>query len=329
MSEAVEVEVEQSQEDFAKEFFSSTTKEKLVEEEKEEVETPAVEDVDQTETQVDEDLGDDTPAEEDDEDEEEVEEAPKKKNRFQERINELTADKREAERKFQELEATVKRLSDIRDSQEKIKVEPEVKVQNGPSPDDQNEDGTDKYPLGEFDPKFNADIVRHTLKVERELYAEEQKKEQAQAQEDTQRAALQTEWNKKLEPAKERYPDFQDKVETVVSSFSEIDPAYGEYLSVTLMDMDFGTDVLYYLGNNLDEAKKIVESGPAKASVALGRIESKFMAADEEKQKARPKVSNAPVPPSFQNKGSAPAKTGVSADTDDLEAFTREFFKKK
>ena len=156
--------------------------------------------------------------------------------------------------------------------------------------------------------------------------AREQEEADRQEQED-QRAQLQAEWNDKLVPARERYPDFQEKGQNLVSAFEGIDPNYGEYLTTTLMNMEFGPDVLYYLANNMDEAHKIVQSGVAKATVALGRLEAKFAFANEEKQKARPKVSQAPTPPPA-NRGSAVAKPSIEADTDNLDDFEREFFKK-
>jgi signal recognition particle GTPase len=200
---------------------------------------------------------------------------------------------------------------------------------SGPAPDDKLEDGTEKYPLGEFDPNFIRDLTKHTLKQERESQKAEEEKASQQKQYETEREALQESWTEKLGPAQERYPDFHEKGEQLFGTFSGINQAYGEYLTATLMSMDFGPDVLYYLANNLDEADKIVASGPTRATIALGRLESKFADAEAEKQKARPKVSKAPVPPSTHLRGTNAVMPDVPDDTDDLDAFSQKLFKKK
>lgn len=275
---------------------------------------------------------DDTPAtdeDETDEDEEEVlEEEPAskpKKTRFQERIDELTAGKREAERKAADLEARLAKL----EQNEKPKPESvKVEVDTGPTPDDLNEDGSDKYALGEFDPQYIRDLTRYTFKVERDAMKAEEAEEERKQEMSQQRAALQSTWEQKLGPAQERYPDFIDKGQALLSQFDNLDPAYGEYLTETLMSLENGHDVLYYLASNPAEAVTIVNSGAAKATIAFGRLDAKFVD-DEEKPKARSKVSKAPTPPVHINKGSSVARADVAPDTDDLDAFASEFFAKK
>lgn len=286
--------------------------------------------------------GDDTP-ENEDEDTEDVEDSedeasddvdpepkPKpKKNRFQERIDELTGKAREAERQKAALEEKIEALLAKLDDKEPTVEKVSPKINSGPQADDLNEDGTDKYPLGEYDPHYIRDLTRFTLEQERLAVKAREQEEDNQRQIDKQRAELQSSWQEKLGPAQERYPDFQERGEELLDTFAGIDQAYGEYLTATLMSMEYGPDVLYYLANNKDEAQKIVNSGPQKATIALGRLEAKFSFANEEKQKARPKVSKAPEPPSHLNKGSAVARPDVSGDTDDLDAFTDMFFKKR
>lgn len=280
---------------------------------------------------------DDAPEEGDDETEEdepepqEGKEEPKKKNRFQERIDEVVGKQREAERRAAEFE---QRLNDALAKLEKqqdneTKPSPVKSESDEPSPTDKNEDGTDKYPLGEFDPSYIKDLTKYAFESQRISAEEKVKQEAEQRQMDEARAALQEGWQAKLGPAQERYPDFQQKGEELLSGFSDLDQAYGEYLTARLMDMEFGPDVLYYLASNPDEARKIVDSGPAKATLALGRIEAKFMFAEEEKKLARPKTSKAPPPPPHANKGSAGVVVEVPDDTEDLDAFSRKLFKKK
>lgn len=319
---------ETSLDDFSKEFFGNgkeKTPEEPVEEvlEKEEPEGTQVEDSDE-DTQLDET---DTLAEEDEPETEEQEEKPvrKKKDRFQERIDQLTSKNRETERKLLEALEKLNKAEERKTEPAPATVQTTSDVKE-PSPDDTNPDGTDKYPLGEMDPGFIRDLTKHTLRVEREALKALEAEERAQLQRDQQRAELEAGWRKKLGTAQERYPDLHERGESLVSKFEGISQEYGEFLTSTIMDMDYGVDVLYHLASNPDLAQKIVDSGPAKAAIALGRIEAKFEEADQERQKARIKVSKAPTPAAHLNKGSAPGK-GI--DMDDLDQFSKVFFKKK
>jgi len=91
--------------------------------------------------------------------------------------------------------------------------------------------------------------------------------------------------------------------------------------------MDKGPDVLYYLSNHPEEANSIVNSGAQKATLALGRIESRFLKSEQDAPK--PKLTKAPAPPprGAQARGTNGAYIAVAPDTDDLDAFEQEFFK--
>jgi hypothetical protein len=275
----------------------------------------------EVDTQSEETGDDDTPAPDDDDDETEQKAKPEKKNRLQERINELTAARREAERKLAEAEAKLA---------EKQTPKPEpakaVEESKGPDPLAKNEDGSDKYPLGEFDPKFVKDTIQHALN-EQAKAAEVQKAEQEKlSAEEQYRNTLVNSWNEKLEDVRERYPDYEEKGQEMLSVFEGIDQAYGQYLTDTLMEMDAGPEVFYYLANNLDEAERIVNAGPRRATIALAKIEAQLTGTKT--KEAVVKTTNAPPPPP-QLKGSAVAKASVPLDTDDLDAFSKQLFKKK
>lgn len=198
-----------------------------------------------------------------------------------------------------------------------------------PDPSAKNEDGSDKYPLGEYDPAFNKDLVKYTIAKEREAAEIRKAEEMIQEQTQKEQQALAASWQVKLDAAKEQYPDFDEKAVELVEAFDGIDDKYGAYLSQTIMGMEYGQDVLYYLANNVDEARTIFNSGGQKAAIALGRLEARFAFANEEKETPRPRVSKAPTPPTHLNKGSSVAVAEIPDDTDDLDAFSQKFFSKK
>jgi predicted transcriptional regulator len=284
-------------------------------------------DANEEDTQSDDDTVE-TDVEDDESEDEEVDEAPppeqKKKSRFQERIDELTAKAREAERQLNELKT---RLDSPKQDAKTAPAPQATQDDTAPDPNELREDGTPVYQLGEFDPQYIRDLTKHTFEAEFRSRQTQEQQSAEQAEMQRQKDALQTEWNSKLEPARERYPDFMDKSSELISSLSDVPPAYGEYLTATLMSMDHGPDVLYYLAQNPAEARKIVDAGAAKATVMLGRIEARFL--DEGEAKKQVRVSRAPEPPTRTNKGTAVIKPKVQADTDDLDAFSSEFFKKR
>lgn len=281
-------------------------------------------------------LGDDTPAPEATEAEGEADEEgdklekvePKKKQTFQERINQKTEETRlardEAAREKAARIALEEKLAALEAGRVDKPVVKKVEKKE-PAPDDVDGDGNPVYPLGEFDPKFATDFIKHRLDVERQERLEQEKVEKEQAKAAAQQEQALAEWNEKLVPAQERYPDFQERGQDLIEAFSGLDEQYGDYLVSTIMAMDAGPDVLYYLSTNLDEASKIVSMGAAKATLALGRIEAKFDTAAEE---PKPRISSAPPPPPA-NKGSTASKPTIAPDTDDLAAFKEMFFKSR
>lgn len=285
---------------------------------KEDVETEEVNPVE--ETDEDSDPQDDNP---DEEEAPKEEEKPKKANRFQERINELTAKAREAERREAELQ---RRIDELAVKQAEPTKPAETLKQNPvslPDPNALNEDGTDKYPLGEFDPTYIRDLNR--VIIEEEMAAAKSKEIQLQTEREVQasRDALHNSWVEKLTPITEQYDDFLDKTLELETAFDGLDPNYSDYLVQTIKSLDHGPEVLYYFANNLDAAKDFVSKGPLQATLVLGEINALF----KREGKKETKVSNAPPPPQL-NKGTNLRRT-VTPDTEDLDAFENIFFKKK
>jgi len=312
-----------------------------VKEEKEE-EAPEEEAEAEDESEVD-DTGDDendTSANDDDEEEEKEEEPleeepePKpKRNTAKERINELTAEKREAQRErdairreFESLKAAVEKST----PKEEPKGLREQLPADAPHPDTKDEDGEPLYELGEFDPKYIRDLTRFTINEENKKAKEEMAKEAREQAIETSRKELADAWIVKLDKAEESLPDIREHLKDMVDVFVDIEPVYGEYLASTVMSSEFGPEIMDYLSQNIGEARKIVASGPAAATLAIGRLEAKFVLPPKQEIKSDnpTKVSNAPDPPESRTKGQG-GKFAVRADTDNLDAFEKEFYKKR
>jgi len=319
---------------FEDEFFGRTKAEPVEEapeadEPEDEVEEEADEDVSgEVETPA---TDEDDDADEADEEEDEKPEPQQKKGKknFQERINELTAKAREAER---ERDAVLDRLAKLEaaSKKEEVKEEPAkaaVTFEEGaPQPDDLDEDGNELYPLGEFDPEFIRDLTRYTIQKEAAAAKAEAEERLRQEKIAEAKAELEVAWVAKLDETEKELPDLREKIESLTSTFGNLDANYGEYLATTIMSCESGPAILYYLAQNVGEAQKIVASGPAAATLAIGRLEAQLsgQVTKGAEKRNKTKETNAPPPPP-KARGTGVAKT-VAADTDDLDAFESVFF---
>lgn len=280
------------------------------------------EDEDETESEEDEDESEDEP---------EPEDKPKgKKPSAQKRIDELTKNWRQEQREKQELLRRLEALETSARAPKESGTE-DIKAnlpQGAPTPDAVNEKGELKYPLGEFDPNFISDLMefkveQKTRELEQKRQAEHEAQQVAAAQEQ-----LKADWAEKVAKAEEEIPDLREHLEDLVDVFQNIPPAYGEYLAATVMQCENGPKIMDYLSQNIGEAQKIVASGPAAATLAIGRLEARFSnpARSDAEEKRNKKPSKAPAPPVQQTRGSK-GSAAIREDTEDLAAFKRVFLK--
>jgi hypothetical protein len=321
-------------------FFQRTPeKEEVVEDEPEDEEVDETED-DTLEPDEDQDAEEEEDAPDEDEDPEEEElPAPKAKGKksFQQRIDELTADKYESKREIEARDRAIENLRKElekfagRSPEEKVDEAPTLRQQlapDAPKPDAVDDKGEAIYPLGEFDPRYIRDLTKFTIVEETKAAKEEAAREAALSAKEAQVNALSVSWNEKLEKAEEAIPDIREEIKSMVDVFADIEPSYGEYLATTIMSSDLGVEVMHYLSQNIGEAQKIVASGPAAATLALGRLEGKLsVPAPVAEQRTTKKVSEAPPAPESRSRGRG-GQFAVKPDTDDLDAFEKVFFNK-
>jgi hypothetical protein len=312
---------------FEKDFFGTKTpevEEDVADETEIEAEEAETDDVDPVDTDEDED---ETEAEDSDDSEEEEEVEKPKRNRktAQERIKELTTEKYEAQRREVE---TLRRLRELEEKlaapKEEAK-EPVKEVTDAPSPDATGADGEPLYPLGEFDPAYIRALTRFTIKQETDAAqkAEATRREQEAIQ--NARTQAQEVWSGRLEEAKKDVPDLVDKITSLATTFDHLPADYGQYLVDIVQSLDNGPHILAYLADNPKEAQQIVSSGATSATLSLGRLDARLARAAVKEKVV--KVTNAPVAPPKIARGTGKAST--SADTDDLAAFEKQFFRKK
>lgn len=244
---------------------------------------PSMEDIDNEDFDLDE-TEDSAPSEEEPQEPEqaaepepEVEEPEveePKRDRVQERINQLTAKYREEERKRQELE---QRLNQI----EKPKVD-------APTPPDPNE----FYDDSEYQQaliKYSEDLIDYKV-VQR---TQELVNQQRQAVAEQQRQAKNEAYAQKVEQAK--IPEYEKALQDLIL-YSPLRP---ELVDVIQED-DNGPQLVHYLGTHLDVADKISNiKNPAIAALELGKI-SAGLKRKPEKQKTK---ATKPIEPEARSGG--------------------------
>jgi len=269
--------------------------------------------------------------EDEDEESDEPEEKPKRRNRAQERIEKLVAEARQAERERDALRIELERLRvETKEAvaPNKENEAPAIRAAlpaDAPNPDTKDKDGNPIYELGEFDPKFIRDLTRFTIEEETKAMKERQQQEETKNMIEAARHEIQTKWNSNLETYEAEVPEVRENITKLVDTFSKLEPNYGEYLASIIMDSDFGPQLMDYFSQNIGEAQKVVASGPAAATRAIGRLEAKFVTStNNEDEKRNKKVSDAPPPPP-KTKGTAAAKT-IRPDTPNLDDFEKIFY---
>lgn len=291
---------------------------------------------DETDTETDDgqdDVEADDPKESDDDEDLDIfKPKPKPKQTVQARINELTRKNHDQERAFAarlaDLEAKLAASTPAKEEQRTTtQSQRPSRDPNQPIADAMYDDGTLVYPLGEFDPNFIADLTTYNYdKRDNERQAQRDEEMNRNAQQ-TRDAQLATEWETKLVNVEKDIPDLRPTIQLLDAQFQNIEPSYGTYLVQTLMSMDNGPEVLFYLANNPDEAAKIVASGPQKATLSLGRLEARVQAALAKKATPAVRQTRTSAPPTAL-RGNGAARSTAS-DTDDLAAFEKQFYNKK
>lgn len=201
----------------------------------------------------------------------ETPEEPKKANKVQERINQLTRKNYEERQRVAELEA---RLSEL----EANKPQPKAPEITAPK-EDQYENYED-YQAAQA--KFVADTAANAaydrITAENQAKTEEQKRlEREQVLQSKKKA-----FNDNVESKRANFENFEDVA--YGHQFMDID------LAEQIFDMEKGPEVAYHLGSHLDEAERIFALPPVQRARELTKLEFQVEALNPKK------VSDAPDP---------------------------------
>ncbi len=240
-----------------------------------------------------------------------ADEQSKPKKTAQERINELTRARREAERESVDLRRRLEALESRAAPQPPAPTPQEAPAEPGsPDPND--------YDFGELDSLYISDLVRHQTDQRIAEFQRSQLEVQEQSAAATRQAEARAKFEQQTELGAQKYDDYEDKV---LNGASRGEWPLSEELGQLLVQSDVGEDIAYHLASNPEEAAKIYRQSPMEQARYFGRMEAQFSAAQPaaSREVAPPKTPRAPAPVTPAR--GAGGRFQKSADTDDFESF--------
>lgn len=259
----------------------------------------------ETDTDPEADAGEDTSA---------TEEKPKKnKTPRDERIKQLTAEKKDLQRQLDALKSGT--LQAVAEDLKKVLTPPENSANVEEIRDTEAEPDPSKYRLGDLDPQFQRDIAR--WEVRQELRAERQR--QAQQVAKAQQEQVASEILSKIEAIAEKgsstYQD-EDYVEDVIKPFLHGRLPLEEHTFEAAAETDYAHEIFRELAHNPAEALRVANLSPLKQIQYVAERARHF-----EDQK-KPRLPKAPPPPQNMPRGTA-ARHGIRGDVESLDDIAK------
>lgn len=205
----------------------------------------------------------------------------------QKRIDELTREKREAERRATEEAARVadleKRLAE--------RQQPEIT----PTPTDDRPTRDDFEDPDAYTEALTDWSARKAVQEDRVKRV--QAEQQARVQESY--AKVSKDWNEGRKKALEKYPDYAEVAENDQLPIAQ-------HVGFAILSSPQGHDIAYYLGKHPDEAARLSALSPLQSALAIGALGRQLSEQD------KPEVSRAPAPAKPIGGGGTVTKTPES-----------------
>lgn len=241
--------------------------------------------------------------------------APSKKQTAQERIDELTRARREAERRADDLQKRLEALEQRAPREVPPKEEtPEPaksEAEGPPKPDD--------FEFGELDSAYIAAVVDYQTEKRWEEFRQRDAAERQQA-------AVRAKFEQQITQGREKYPDFDEKV---VQGAQAGTWPLSATLGVLLVESEVGEDIAYELASNPSEAERVFRLPDVEQARYFGRLEAKFSAARAAATGGNapaetPATTRAPqAPPPVTPGRGAGGQFQATAKSDDFAAFEK------
>lgn len=227
-------------------------------------------------------------------------EQPKPKKTAQDRIDEVTAARRQAERDAKEAREEAERWRALAEQRAATSQTPQTPQGSDgkPNPED--------FQDGVYDPAYNEALTAWT--VQQEVSKRLSERDQVR----TQQTAL-TAFNAR---AAEAFPDGEPDGLKALKAI----PQLSQTVALTILDMDDGPKVADHLGANRAELSRIESLPPHMQVLELAKISTRLASAPA--APAANKIPGAPEPPDNRVRGSG-GQFKTPPDTSDFAAFEK------
>ncbi len=223
--------------------------------------------------------------------------APKPRKSAQERIDEVTAARREAERKAEEAERRAAYWEGIAQGQQT------TTPANAPAPQEDGEPNPDDYEYGETDARFIRDhATHHARKAAREEFAQQAAQSRQQAVFDTFTQRVQA-----------QYPAGPPAGLLALQRAQSIPTA----ITDVILASESGPKLADHLGTNPGELARLSALPPTLQAYELAKIEARITTAPP------PRKTATDAPPATPQVRGAGGQFGTAPDTQDFAAFER------
>tara|TARA_R110000868_G_scaffold119959_1_gene318274 strand:- start:899 stop:1798 length:900 start_codon:yes stop_codon:yes gene_type:complete len=247
------------------------------------------------------------------------EERPKKnKVPRDERIKQLTSEKKTLQQQIEELKkgSLQTQIDDI-----KKLLTPSENSVNIPVNRDAEPDPTDldKYRLGDLDPAYTRDLARYEVRSELAAAHQRQVQQEAQARQQQHASEVLGIVAAVSDKGASLHPDY---VESVVQPFLRGEIPLEEHTFLAASEAEHGAEVLRELALNRNEAARVASLSPYQ--------QTKYVAdkSNEIAARNKPRLPGASAPPNSTARGTG-GRFGIRGDEDDLDAVEKALFTRR
>jgi hypothetical protein len=246
--------------------------------------------------------------------------ADARKEELNTEIRELAAKRKAAEAEYNELLAKVEKAKKDGTAVSSTAPEKQPKLEKPVAPTWGEKEGETWEQFEVRQSEHVSALVKYTLAEERQAEA----KKQSDAAIAAENKRIEDSWNERVATAKSK-AGRDNFAEVAFSKDIPISPAMDGFI----LDSEIGPEILWYLGNHLDEAKTIAGANPYRAVRLLMKIEDKVSEPEKPAKEAKPEpvVAKEPekpkpvvVPPTKANKPPTELRAVQAAAPDDQRA---------
>lgn len=229
---------------------------------------------------------------------------PKFSKDVQKRIDKLTAQRREAERRAAELERK------LAERETQATKPAEQKTSDKPTPD---KFGTyEEYVEALTDWKTEQKLARER---------EQRKAETEKAVEAERQKTLGHSWQESEAKARKEHADYDEVIQEAAEAIRDGElPKISDSTFRAIMETDSKAEILYHLAKNREDLEQLASATGSRVYLELGKIEAKLNTPAQEK----PKVTGAPKPPSTVG-----GRANKSFDPNDPSVDINEWMKRE